>query len=404
MPKTPARIPSDAAHALARLTARVEALRAIQDVARDLTAELDLDRLLHKIVRSAVGVMNCTAGSLLLYDPATDELVFQVVEGGGGEALEKLRLKSDKGIVGAAFTQRQPIVVQDAARDARYFGAVADSFGLRIQRLLAVPLLAKGNAIGVLEIMNKASGESFTSDDQDLLLAFASQSAVAIENARLYQSVITERDRILAVEAGVRHELARDLHDGPAQILSAIIMSVRFLRDLIEHTPERTPGELLQLEALAQKALYQVRNMLFDLRPVILETQGLGPALQAYVERLRLVEPFRITLDAKSVSKRFPSNVESAIFSIVQEAVNNAKKHAAPTNLWISAKQSDNTLTLTVKDDGRGFDISSVQQSYAQRNSFGLLNMRERAEIAHGHLELDSHPGKGTTVTLAIPL
>lgn len=387
-----------------RLRARVDALRAVQDVARDLTAELDLDRLLHKILRASVTVMGCAAGSLLLYDPSTSELVFEVVEGGGGEALEKTRIKSDQGIAGCAFSQREPILVEDAMRDKRYFAEVAQRYDLQVHTLIAVPLIAKGNAIGVLEIMNRTSGESFNEDDQELLLTFASQSAIAIENARLYQSVIQERDRILVVEAGVRQEIARDLHDGPAQILSAIIMSVRLMREMVDKSPERLRDELLHWEALGQKALYQVRNLLFDLRPVILETQGLGPALESYADRMRLVEPFSLSVDVQSLKARFKPNVESAIFSIVQEAVNNAKAHAAPSRLWITGVQEGGELRITVRDDGRGFDLARVEQTFAERNSFGLLNMRERAEIAHGKLEIQSKQGRGTSVSLTIPI
>jgi signal transduction histidine kinase len=387
-----------------RLEARVSGLRALQEVARDLTGELDLDRLLHKTLRAAVTVMGCTAGSLLLCDPETSDLVFEVVEGGGGEALEKTRIKSDQGIAGCAFTQRQPIVVEDAMQDERYYAEVAQRYNLQIHKLIAVPLIAKGNAIGVLEIMNRTTRESFDEDDRELLLAFASQSAIAIENARLYQNVIRERDRILAVEASVRQEIARDLHDGPAQILSAIIMSVRLMRELVDRSPERLGDELLHWEALGQKALYQVRNLLFDLRPVILETHGLGPALEAYADRMRLVEPFSLSVEVKSLTTRFRPNVESAIFSIVQEAVNNAKAHAAPSRLWITGIQNGSELRIIVRDDGRGFDLARVVESYAERNSFGLLNMRERAEIAHGRLEVESKPGRGTTVTLTVPI
>lgn len=389
---------------LARLEARVAALRALQDVARDLTSELDLDRLLHKTLRAAVTVMGCTAGSLLLFDPETADLVFEVVEGGGGDALERTRIKSDRGIAGCAFTERRPVVVEDAMQDERYYAEVARRYDLQIHQLVAVPLIAKGNAIGVLEIMNRYSAEAFGEDDEELMLAFASQSAIAIENARLYQSVIRERDRILAVEAGVRQEIARDLHDGPAQILSAIIMSVRLMRELIDRSPERLGDELLHLEALGQKALYQVRNLLFDLRPVILETHGLGPALEAYADRMRLVEPFSLSVDVGAMTARFKPNVESAIFSIVQEAVNNSKSHAAATRLWITAAQDANSLKITVRDDGRGFDLAQAEEAYAERNRFGLLNMRERAEIAHGRLEIESKPGRGTTVLLTVPV
>ncbi len=386
------------------LEARVSALLALQDIAREVTAELDLDRLLHKILRAAVDVMDCTAGSLLLYDPTTAELVFEVVEGGGGEALEKTRMRFDQGIAGAAFTTGQPVIVGDATTDARHYGEVARRFGVQVRTLIAVPLIAKSSTIGVLEVMNKASGDSFSADEQALLRAFASQSAIAIDNARLLKNVIEERDRILGIEAGVRREVARDLHDGPAQILAAMVMGVRNLRNVIEKAPDRAGNELLELEALGQKALYQVRNILFDLRPIVLETQGIGPALQAYVERLRLVEPFNIELELHSVKTRFKPNTEAVIFSIIQEAVNNAKKHASPRNVWIEAKEHEGYLTIVIRDDGCGFKVAEAERSFAARSSFGLLNMRERAEVARGELKIESQPGRGTRIALRVPL
>ncbi len=395
---------SDPATQITQMAKRVDRLLALQNIASEVASELDLTRLLHKILRAAITVMNCNAGSLLLYDPATSELVFEVVEGGGGAALEKTRIPCDQGIVGAAFTRLTPVIVENAQTDERHLGEVASRFGMQAQNLIAVPLIAKSGPIGVVEAMNKLSNDPFSQEDQDLFLAFASQSAVAIENARLYQSVIRERDRVLNLETGVRREVARNLHDGPAQMLTAMVMTVRFLREAMEHAPERAGDEMIQLEALAQKALYQVRNILFDLRPIVLENNGLGPALQAYVERLRLVEPFNIELTTWGLHTRFKSNVESAIFMIVQEAVVNAKKHASPHTIWIDANEGKGFLTISIRDDGAGFDVDAGEAASLKRNSFGILTMRERAELAQGTVKIDSTPGKGTVVTVRVPL
>ncbi|MCC7163839.1 MAG: GAF domain-containing sensor histidine kinase [Anaerolineae bacterium] len=387
-----------------QLLARITALETLQQVARDLTAELDHDALLQKILRAAITVSGSTAGSLFLYDRSTHELVFKVIVGGGGDALKEQRIPAEKGIAGQCFTRQRAIIVDNAEQDPRYFSAPAVSVGMVIRQLVAVPLVAQGKAIGVLEVMNKVTGEAYSQDDADLLMAFAGQSAVALENARLYGQVLEERDRILAVEAAVRHELARDLHDGPANMLSVLIMQLRYLRDVAQRDPGKLMTEFVNLEAVAQKAMYQTRNILFDLRPVILEQRGLGPALEQYVMRLRMVEPFRITLDAATLKTRLDTKIESAIFSIVQEAVNNTKKHAGAKNLEITADEEGNTLTITVRDDGRGFDVATVESRYEERGSLGLLNMKERAEIAHGRFELTSTINGGTTVRLVVPL
>jgi signal transduction histidine kinase len=143
--------------------------------------------------------------------------------------------------------------------------------------------------------------------------------------------------------------------------------------------------------------------MLFDLRPVALETQGLRAALEIYAERQRETDGLQLHLDVDALTMRFPPKVEAALFSIIQEAVGNAKKHAQPKNVWLTAQTQEQSLTLCVRDDGRGFDLANVEESYAQRGNLGLLNMKERAEIANATLAINSKPGKGTLVTLTLP-
>lgn len=389
---------------VALLEQRIAALETLQEVAHTLTSELKLDRLLALILSNAMDVLQATAGSLLLLDPTTNELIFQVVQGGGGKALLRKRIRTDEGIAGWVFTRRLPAIVHHAASDPRFSTRMDESLAFQTVSLLAAPLIHKGNPIGVIEVLNKRSGEKFNADDQELLMAFAAQSAIVIENARLYQQIVAERDRILAVEEQVRRELARDLHDGPSQILASLVMGMKHLRQVIIRQPERTEQEVNDLERLATTAMHQVRNMLFDLRPVALETQGLIAALRVYVERQRDSNSVPVFLEADNITQRFPPKVEAAVFSIIQEAVGNAKKHAQAKSIWIVARQSHDTLTLSVRDDGKGFDVASVEEAYSQRGSLGLLNMKERAELAHAKLTIDSKIGKGTKVALVIPL
>lgn len=386
------------------LQARITALETLLRVTRELTAELDHEVLLTKILRAAMEVSQSSAGSLLLYDASAQTLVFRVVVGGGGDALKDTRMPVSEGIAGEAFSKQRAVVVADAESDPRYFAPPASSVGMRIRQLIAVPLTAQGHPLGVLEVLNKHTDETYTDDDVELLMAFAAQSAIALENARLYGQVLSERDRILAVEAAVRHELARELHDGPVQLLSVLSMQARLVRDEAKVDPARIPADIVAVEATASKALYQIRNIMFDLRPLILEERGLGPALEQYILRMRMVEPFRIHLEAATLKTRFQTKAETAIFSIVQEAVNNAKIHANPSNLWIDAREERDTLEILVLDDGRGFDVGEIRAAYATRGSLGLLNMRERAELVNGVLDIASQPNQGTRVKLTVPL
>jgi signal transduction histidine kinase len=389
---------------LAHLERQVQAWRVLLQVSQDLASELELERLLEKILHAARTLMNAHAGSLLLYEPARNELVFRVVEGGGGRALKNKAIRANQGIAGACFNARQPLMVEDAQHDKRFLKGFDELYSFHTTNLIAAPLVVQGTALGVLEIMNKVSNEPFDNDDQAVLMALATQSAIAIQNVRLYDQVVRERDRLVAAEVTARHELARDLHDGPTQLVSAMVMSIRFMHEILKRAPDRVESELIELEAIAQKALYQIRNVLFDLHPIVLEKQGLRAALESYADRLRLLEPFTITVNADELTARWQPRIETSLFYIIQEAITNVKKHANAHNLWIVAVQKDGAADITVKDDGQGFNLAQVEANYDTRGSFGLLSMRERAEVANADLKIESVPGSGTTIALHVPL
>ena len=381
------------------------ALQTMQEVARSLSGELNLQPLLHMILASAVQVMGASAGSLLLLDQESHELVFQVIEGGGGAALEGTRMPADKGIAGWVATHREPLIVDDVNRDQRHYRDIGRAYDFSPTSLLCVPMMTKGQVVGVLQVLHKDPGKYFTASDQESLTTFAAQSAVAIENARLYQSLREERDRIIAVEEEVRRRLARDLHDGPAQMLAAIIMSANFIKEAIAHDAmEHARGELEQMLPVAEKALRQVRTLLFDLRPVILETQGLIPALESYAHRLREAEGLNVVLSTGGAFGRLSHHAEVAIFSVVQGAITNAKKHARASRIDIDVTPQDGKLVVVIRDNGLGFNVEEVTGRYDERGSLGMLNMRERAQLVGGSLSISSRPGQGTSIRMELPL
>jgi signal transduction histidine kinase len=188
-------------------------------------------------------------------------------------------------------------------------------------------------------------------------------------------------------------------------MMAALIMSANFVKEaLARNALQHATRELGEMLPVAEKALRQVRTLLFDLRPVILETQGLVPALESYAYRLREAEGLNVVLTVGGEFGRLSHNAEMAIFSIVQEAINNAKKHAKASRIDIEVTPGDGSLTIAIRDNGAGFDVSGVTSHYDQRSSLGLLNMRERAEIVDGTLAITSLPGQGTAITLHLPL
>jgi signal transduction histidine kinase len=300
--------------------------------------------------------------------------------------------------------KQEAVIVDDTQQDQRHYREMPESVDYTVTSMICVPMTVQGKAIGVLQVLNRESGERFEESDKELLLAFAAQSAIAIRNAQLYQELREERDRLVVVEEDVRRELARDLHDRPTQIVAAIMMNIQFIHKLMEREPDKVSSELGEIEMLAERAMHQLRTMLFDLRPVILETKGLIPALEAYSSRLTETERFAVHLEVDGEVPPLTKKAGSAIFAVVQEAIGNAKKHTQAKNIWLSVKCQGDALNVTVQDDGKGFDVSKVQANYESRGSLGMINMYERAEMIRGTFSIQSAVGKGTTVRLSAPL
>lgn len=206
--------------------------------------------------------------------------------------------------------------------------------------------------------------------------------------------------KIIEAQEQERKKLSREIHDGPAQMLANVMMR----SDLIERVQrERGPDEALveirSLKVMVRNALYEVRRIIYDLRPMALDDLGLVPTLRKY---LQTTEDYNTGVHLNFVNlgqvKRLPSDMEVALFRLVQEAVQNSLKHAEPKQVQVKLSISKEMVTVVVKDDGKGFD-SSIQKE----GSFGLVGMRERVELLEGEMTIDSQPGSGTLVFIQIP-
>lgn len=193
---------------------RAHQLTTLNELSRNLTSTLELTPLLNRILTSAAEILNCQAGSLFMVDPQTDELIFEVVIGPvAGDLLGK-RLPPGKGVAGRAFDSRQPVIANDARRRKEWFYETDQQTGFTTQDLLAVPMLIKDHTLGVIEVINKQDRQPFTVEDQEILMTFASQAAIAIENARLYtltDQALTDRVEELSVMQRIDRELNTSL-------------------------------------------------------------------------------------------------------------------------------------------------------------------------------------------------
>jgi signal transduction histidine kinase len=181
---------------------------------------------------------------------------------------------------------------------------------------------------------------------------------------------------------------------------------LNFARRLLERDPKATADELSKIEELARRTTKEIRHMLFTLRPLVLESQGLIAALDAMAEKMNDTYDQNVIIEAEeNLVPQLEMGKQTIIFYIAEEAVNNARKHAKANHIWVRLKALDKDLVLLdVQDDGGGFDVSSMDSSYDQRGSLGMVNMRERTELVNGLFTIKSEEGKGTSVRVIIPL
>lgn len=392
---------------LALTKQRMSQLGLFYQVAQAMASTFDLDRALDDTLELATAILNASASSFLLVDDEKQELVFAHAHGEAAGMLRGRRMALSEGIAGWVATHGKPVVVNEVRTDPRFCSKIDDWTGFKTRSVVCVPVQTRGKTIAVLEVLNKRSHASFDAEDMSLMITTASQAAIAIENNHLYQSLREEKDRIIQAQENVRRQVARNLHDGTVQFLSAISMGIDHLERLLEFKPEAARSELEALRDLTRQATQEARLALFELRPLILETQGLVPALESYVHQLQGSESFALHLQAARDLPDLNISGGGTVFAIVQEALNNAKKHASPRDVWLRLSREDDWLVVVVEDNGCGFDYEAVQKGYDQRGSIGLLTIRERAELLNGQVEIQSSTkprDSGTKVILRVPL
>ena len=386
-------------------------LALVEEIGQNLASTLNLKEVLTRLLTRVYNSIDVEDGSVLLIEEPSGDLVSQVVLGVlSARTTTPFRVPRGQGIAGEVALSGTPVIVNDAKADPRHFSKIDEATGFYTRSILCVPIFTHEKVIGVLEVFNKKSG-AFTKQDQVLLSSIANYAGIAIENARLHQSVVEERDRVIHVQEEVSHRLQRDLHDGPTQLVAAIQMNLEFVQKALEHNEVKMAVEELEsMNELAVRASHQMRTLLFELRPLILETKGLVPALEVFLER-RQAETDSTTLKLVQNSdaiggqiSRLETKIEAAIFAIVQEAVNNATKYAQADNIVVKLDQAGNQLTIVIVDDGKGFDVASVFQDYEGRGSYGMVNLRERVAVAGGEYSIQSDIGSGTEIRVEVPL
>ena len=386
-----------------------ERLRTIYSLTTTLAATLNYQRVLDSALDISLKALNP--------DPDTewdDRLVSAVLLFSKQDTLEvgsarrftpadmRVVLSGREGVVSQALDEDKPVLLKEIRRDPELARIIALA---NCKEVYCFPLRSGFNAYGVF-VFGHPDPDYFTPERREILNILSRQAVIAIQTPRLYEDLVDERDRMVEVQEEARKKLARDLHDGPTQSVSAIAMRVNMARRMLENDPQATSEELGRIEELTRRTTKEIRHMLFTLRPLVLESQGLTAALEAMASKTKEVYGQNVLVKVdESTLPNLEMGKQGVIFYIVEEAVNNARKHAKAEHIWVNLHPLDQGIALLeVQDDGVGFDVAAVNRAYDQRGSLGMVNLRERTELVNGVLNLQSTPGRGTRVQVFIPL
>lgn len=387
-----------------------ERMRAIYELTSTLSSTLSYKRVLDSALDMSATALNPNPD-----EPVSDPLVGAVLLFNAGKlqvgsarrftsADTRTTFDGAEGILKRALDEGEPMTFNDIGYDSELGRVIAFR---NCTSGYCFPLRSGFNVYGVL-VFAHPEPDYFNAERLKLLEIIGRQAVIAIQNARLYQDLVEEKERMSEVYEDARKKLARDLHDGPTQSIAAMAMRLNIARRMVAKDPKAASTEIVKLEELAQRTTKEIRHMLFTLRPLILESQGLDAAVKSMADKMMETFSQRVVVDIdERIVGQLEMGKQGVIFFIIEEAVNNARKHAAAEKIIVRLRQAEVGMALLeVIDNGVGFDVKEMEKAYDKRSSssLGMVNLRERAELVNGLLQIDSKPGKGTKVQVYIPL
>jgi signal transduction histidine kinase len=378
---------------------QLERERRLNEVAQKITSELELAKVLPTVVQIAEELVDADAGVIALLDEERDVITYPYLHNIPLE-LTEVTVPSGEGLAGQVMTSGCPTVVEDYST---YPEAVEAFVRAGLASVVAVPIVSGDRVFGALGVFSLKERKSFSERDTALIAGVGRQAGIAIENARLYESLRFYIRQITRAQEDERKRIARELHDDTAQALA--VLSRRL--DVISVDPEQLPEPVIQrleeMRELTHSTLQGVRRFGQDLRPSTIDDLGLLPTLEGLTTDLIEKGKIRTELKVLGDKRRLSPEAELNLFRITQEALRNVEKHSSASRVVITVAFSAYKVRIIIEDNGRGFKQPDRTGELAATGKLGLIGMHERAQLLDGTLTVQSEPGKGTTVTVDVP-
>lgn len=384
-------------------------MAALNAITVAVSSSLDLPEILEHLKHLLAQQFDVPGGIIFFYDSETGDLDIEAAWGVPAAILaESKRFPAGDYHYGRVIADQEPFY-RPNFRSVKPFS----SLELHLARpdwlsYLCVPLVAKGEVQGVLDVFSHAPVE-FTQEHVTLFTTLGRQVGVAIQNARLFEEVRASRQRLqmlskqlLEVQEAERRHIAQELHDEIGQALTAVKVNLQAaqrvpdLHALIPYLEESI--------TIVERTLQQVRDLSLDLRPSLLDDLGVVAALRWYVDRQAHRAGFQAVFSPNPPEMRLPPEIETTCFRVVQEALTNIVRHAQAQLVRVGLRQSPSEVELTISDDGIGFDVDAIMARTGGDLTLGLVGMQERVQLAGGWIKIESDQALGTQIKAYFPL
>jgi len=376
-----------------------------------ISSTLDIRQVLHVVAQLTADLFSAKSCIYLLDED--DQTLIPAVAVGSYDPVLKGKFKALKGRPGfpaikKAIKTGQPVVVNPRNSEKMLTRENVEDFNYGW--VVLAPILSKGTSIGIMQVDRPPEAKGFDGEEIEIIFAIARATAVAIENARLIDMLGQKEqllhqlvNKLITAQEDERKFIAADLHDGIIQSLIAIWYRLQRLSSTEEMEPEKWHGEIIELTGILNEQIQEIRRILYDLRPIILDNYGLVPAVEAHANSISEKYNLPIELEITGEKQRLASKTEVALFRILQEALTNVIKHAGASNVKVSLALGNENVELVVEDDGLGIN-KNYDDQLQPMHRLGLAGIQERALLLGGDCKIDSKPGKGTKIKVSIPV
>jgi signal transduction histidine kinase len=378
----------------------LEIERSVCEVVDEITSELELERVLPKVIAIAEYLAGADSGVIALWDEQRNVVTYPYLHN-LPRRLAYVTVTREEGLSAEVMATGCPVIIDDYPNYARAIPAFAQA---GVKSIVGVPIVNGDRIFGAMCVMSIERPKSFLDRDVAILTGIGRQAGIAVENSYLYENLRFYARRIMQAQENERKRIARELHDDTIQSLIALSRRLEGVVTAEEQLPEAAAQRVRDLWEQTDEMIRRVREFSQNLRPSLLDDLGLLPTLEELTADLNRQAGLQAAFLVLGERRRLSSEVELTLFRIVQEALSNVRRHARATRVATTVELAASAVRVTVEDNGIGFRPPKLTDDLRAEDGLGLIGMHERVRLLGGNLAIDSAPGRGTKVIADVPV